>query len=320
MDAQTDSSWSFRELCPDDADFLSALHLAVMSRPKVAQSIAQPVEDLLESQSSGRLRLRPVVGAYEHDDLRVAVVGVESPGASNLMLVPLELVDGQAVLEGGLPALCRARELSNAYGVSLTQVIGPERASRWDFVLEEAGFVRLTDLVYMTRSVCNVTTTSHPRTLGNDQRWVRYSAESESLFCEAIGRSYMQSMDCPELTNVRTVPQSLSSHRAVGVFDPATWFVLVKGDEPHGVLLLNKVRREPVMEMVYMGVSQLARGSGVADLLMDQAIRTTAAYAKSLILAVDARNEPARRLYVRWGLVEIARRAAWIANLCAVGR
>ena len=114
--------------------------------------------------------------------------------------------------------------------------------------------------------------------------------------------------------------QSLSSHRAVGVFDPATWFVLADGDQPQGVLLLSKVRREPVMEIVYMGVSQLARGSGVADLLMDQALRITAAKATSLILAVDARNEPAKRLYARWGFVEIARRAAWIATMCSIGR
>ena len=277
------------------------------------------MQDLLESESAGELRLRPVVGAYQHNILRVAVVGVESPGASNLLLIPFEL-DGQFELEGGLLALRRARELSGNYGILLSQVIGPDRESKWDVILQEAGYIRLTDLVYMTRSACYESRNSSQRRLGRDQRWVTYSAEAEPLFCEAIGRTYVQSMDCPELTNVRTVQQSLSSHRAVGVFDPATWFVLADGDQPQGVMLLSKVRREPVMEIVYMGVSQLARGSGVADLLMDQALRTATANTTNLILAVDARNEPAKCLYARWGFVEIARRAAWIANLCCIRR
>jgi|CXWL01.1.fsa_nt_gi ribosomal protein S18 acetylase RimI-like enzyme len=319
MGALNQSSCSIRELFSQDVDFLAAVHLAVMARPKNSTSIAQPVKDLLESGSVGELRLRPVVGAYERNLLRIAVVGVESPGASNLMLVPFEL-DSQVELEGGLLALRHARELSGNYGISLSQVIGPDRQSKWDDILQEAGFIRLTNLVYMTRTVCNDTANVSRRLLEGDQRWVTYSVEAEPLFCEAIGRSYVQSMDCPELTSVRTVQQSLSSHRAVGVFDPATWFVLDDGHQPQGVLLLSKVCREPVMEIVYMGVSQPARGSGIADLLMDHALHITAEHATSLILAVDVRNEPAKRLYARWGFVEIARRAAWIANMCGIGR
>lgn len=249
----------------------------------------------------------------------MAVVGVESPGASNLFLIPFEL-DGQAQLQGGMLSLRSALELSTNRGIRLSQSIGPEHPSKWDAVLRESGFTRLTHLIYLTRKVANMPSKSGRFQLACGQRWLTYSAQTESLFCEAIAQSYVQSLDCPELTNVRTARESLSAHRAVGEFNPASWFVLVAGDQPQAVLLLSKVRRESVMEIVYMGVSQLARRSGVADLLMDQALRAAASHASNLILAVDVRNTPAIRLYTRWRFVEIARRVAWIASPYSIER
>lgn len=319
MGAFDRSSLTIREIGVGDADFLSALHLALSARPRPGHSIAKPVQDLLESASAGEMRLRPVVAAFERGRIRTAVVGVESPGASNLILIPYEL-DGEAELEGGLQALRHVEELSWEYGVRLSQTIGPERASKWDVVLRESGFTRLTHLIYLSRSVEGARANDTRVQPGPNRRWITYSAEFEPVFCEAIAQSYVQSMDCPELTSLRTPQASLSSHRAAGVFDPAMWFVLVEADRPMGVLLMSKVRREPVIEIVYMGVSQLARGRGVADLLMEKARRTACENAASLILAVDDRNEPAKRLYARWKFIEIARRAAWIASPHGIGR
>jgi hypothetical protein len=36
--------------------------------------------------------------------------------------------------------------------------------------------------------------------------------------------------------------------------------------------------------------------------------------ARSLALAVDQRNTPARKLYARWGFIEFAARDAWIVT------
>ncbi len=73
-------------------------------------------------------------------------------------------------------------------------------------------------------------------------------------------------------------------------------------------------------EVEYMGVSQVAHGRGVGNLLMQQARLVAGNEAATLILAVGARNEPAMRLYGRWGFSEIARRAALIASACSSGR
>lgn len=319
MSALDRSLWTIRELGPADADFLSALHLAHSTSPGPGQTLAASVQDLLEGVTAGMLLLRPVVAAFERGRIRTAVTGVESAGASNLLVIPYEL-DSEAELEGGLQALHVARELSWNYCVRLSQVIGPDRASKWDVVLRESGFTRLTHLIYMSRSmeIGNIRAAQdHPGPYG---RWIPYSSASDPVFCEAIAQSYVQSMDCPELTGLRSPQASLMSHRAAGVFDPAMWFVLVEADQPLGVLLLSKVRRESLIEIVYMGVSQLVRGRGVADLLMAKALRTASASGSGLILAVDERNAPAMRLYTRWNFVQIARRAAWIASPHGIGR
>lgn len=309
------SKWSIRALTPADDEFVPALHLAVTGTYSHGGRDAPEVRSLLASESPDGLRLRPVVAAFRDGALCNAVVGVESPGAANLLLLPFHL-DHPRDHDGRLMALRHARELAHEYGVLLSQVIGPQCTSNWDVVLVESGFTRLTELIYMTRMNGGMVGDVQLER-GRELNWVTYSSESELLFCEALGFSYEDSMDCPELSKVRTVRQSLDGHRAVGMFDPEKWFVLTEGERSLGVLLLSKVRGEAVMEFVYMGVSQLARGRGVGDLLMQHAVRLAACEATSLILAVDARNEPARGLYTRWGFAEIARRAAWVASACS---
>jgi GNAT superfamily N-acetyltransferase len=63
-----------------------------------------------------------------------------------------------------------------------------------------------------------------------------------------------------------------------------------------------------------MGVAQAARGTGVADALLQWAVETVARVGDvDMSLAVDADNTPARRLYERWDFVETGARDAWIA-------
>jgi GNAT superfamily N-acetyltransferase len=312
------TDWTVRELSHDDDDFIPALSLAITSCTGDSQSVAPTVRDLLQNESVGGLRLRPIIAAYAQNILHLAVVAVESPGASNLFVLPFDLASTLSH-EAGVLAVELALKRSQDYGVSLSQVVGPHGESNWDAILEQSGFTRLTNLIYMARSI-HIENARVLEPCGHNGRWVTYSAEAEPLFCEAIERSYVQSMDCPEIANMRTARQSLLSHRAVGNFDPAKWFVLSEGDRPQGVLLLNRVCNEPLIEIVYMGVSQVARGRGVGDALMRKALRVAEANSMRLILAVDARNEPAKRFYVRWRFAEIERRAAWIASACGIGR
>jgi ribosomal protein S18 acetylase RimI-like enzyme len=130
-----------------------------------------------------------------------------------------------------------------------------------------------------------------------------------------LERSYAQSLDCPELTGVRTTSDVLAGHRATGEFDPGLWSVAMRGEEPVGILLLAPIPNASIAELVYCGVAQPARRKGVAHALLLRALTLTRSVsATSLTLAVDHRNVPARRLYDRWQFVPFAARAAWIAT------
>ena len=319
MSAPDHSHWSIHQLSDDHYEFLSALHVAITGRPQRPPHVDQEIHDLLESAAAGHIQIRPVIGAYRGGRLGLAVAGVESLGSSNLILLPFEAASpGQ--LEGATLALRRALRVSCNHGVTLSQVIGPEGPSRWDVALREAGMQRLTHLTYLTLRVSNGEMNSTERPYGTAEEWLSFSPETEPFFCEALQQSYLQSLDCPELTEMRSATQMLLAHRAAGSFDPAIWFVVMSANRPHGVLLLSRARRDPAMEIVYMGAAQVARGSGVADALMMKAIEVARqSGVQTLILAVDVRNEQAMRFYQRWKFQEVARRAAWIAKLCAAG-
>ncbi len=175
-----------------------------------------------------------------------------------------------------------------------------------------SGFRYLTRLLYLRRTVGPAVSGLGP---AGDLRWVTYGADQDELFADAVERTYAQSLDCPELTGVRPMSDVLAAHRAAGVFVPTLWSVALRRDEPVAVLLLNRLPRQPALEIVYMGVAQVARGTGVANDVLRRAVDAAGGSgATSLALAVDQRNAPARRVYTRWGFAEFAARDAWIVT------
>jgi mycothiol synthase len=80
------------------------------------------------------------------------------------------------------------------------------------------------------------------------------------------------------------------------------------------VLLLSEVKNDRTWELVYLGVVPEARGRGWGRALARQALGAArAGGARELTVCVDARNEPAGRLYDEMGFVEYDRREVFLA-------
>jgi ribosomal protein S18 acetylase RimI-like enzyme len=132
--------------------------------------------------------------------------------------------------------------------------------------------------------------------------------------------SYQDSLDCPALNGRRNVEDILAGHKATGMFDPTTWLVLREGESPLGVLLLSESLRGDAVELVYLGLAAAARGRGLGEVLMRQALAITGRSRQPrLCLAVDSRNAPALKLYYRHGMQRIGSKVAMLRDL-RVGR
>ena len=149
-----------------------------------------------------------------------------------------------------------------------------------------------------------------------------YEAGAHALFHQAIAGSYEATLDCPALSEMRDVEDVIEGHKAVGIFDPQLWGVLLQkgfgGDRgrPWGCLLLAEIPARRGLELVYLGLTPEARGRGLGRILMQRVLalasRRNCAVAT---LAVDAANTPAMRLYRRCGYASVAQRVAMVRKL-----
>ena len=205
---------------------------------------------------------------------------------------------------------------AGAAGMRLLEALLPEGSDAAAQVLAGAGFTFLTRLLYMSRRARDAAPAVAP---ADDLTWLSYADGDDALFCAALEQAYEGSLDCPGLQGIRATADILAGHRATGRHDPHLWWVVQRGDDLAGVLLLTELPAG-ALEIVYIGVSSRWRGTGVADALLSRAMTLAEARGASHVtLAVDRSNSPARRMYQRWGFAQRQLRDAWITT-CAAER
>jgi GNAT superfamily N-acetyltransferase len=148
-----------------------------------------------------------------------------------------------------------------------------------------------------------------PEDRSEEIRWLTFDRIPEERFSDLILQTYDASRDCPRLTGLRTGREILAGHRYSGLFAPDAWTILRFRDRDAGVLIMNNTEEDPQqMELVYMGLVPWARGANLGDCLLARAFSLARQKGKKMIrLAVDCENDPAIRLYHRFGFQEISR-------------
>ncbi len=251
-------------------------------------------------------------GAFDTRRLVGAALAVESPGKTALVFFSSPESDSAARGSLLVSALRELVRTARRRSLRLLEALLVPNDSVRAGVLADVGFGYLTQLYYHRRPLSSKTSeTESPSGL----QWVAYEPRHEPLFRRAAELSYVQTQDCPELTDVRSSADILAGHRAAGGDPFSLWCVALRDGEPVGILLLAPISHVRMLEIVYLGVAQPARGTGVADALLGRALRIARERGDTgLALAVDGRNQPALRLYRRWNFVETMRRDAWIAT------
>jgi ribosomal protein S18 acetylase RimI-like enzyme len=200
-----------------------------------------------------------------------------------------------------------------ARGVTLAQVLlDPADAGARQLYLGR-GFRQMAELQYLQADVRR----GHPAPpLPPGFDWVTYSPAGHATFAATIVESYRDSLDCPGLNGVRDIEDVIAGHKSSGEFDPAWWFLLREAGRPVAVLLLSRTAHAGTSELVYLGLVPAARGRGLGDVVMRQALHAVASQGPgTLALAVDAGNAPAIRLYHRHGLRRVGSKLAMMRQL-----
>ncbi len=241
-----------------------------------------------------------------------AIVGVTLvtllPGRTASVMVPEPgtlSVEREAV-RGTLLAAMRELDARDLYYAQTLL----EPGSRWrPQLLREAGFERISRLEYMLRSAAAPVPEPPPLRV----QWRSYDADLHTAFGETILATYRDSRDMPELADVRPIDDVLATHRAAGAFDPRLWELAYVEGVPAGCLLLAGQFEGRVVEIVYVGVVPSMRGRGLGRRLLCRAIeQARQCGADHVLVAVDVRNGPARRLYGAGGFRALVSREVFV--------
>lgn len=136
-------------------------------------------------------------------------------------------------------------------------------------------------------------------------RFDSYRPSRHASFAAALARTYDGTLDCPELNGARTIDEILAGHRGQGKFDPDFWWLVHENATSIGVLMLVELPDALTWELAYLGIAPEFRGRKLGRAMMLHALDVLRVQpAARLTLAVDTRNEPARRLYQSLGFVE----------------
>jgi len=211
------------------------------------------------------------------------------------------------------PAWDRAR-------VSLAQAL-PDPQEYWAVdALVQAGFRPVGDLSYMRCGVEGLDL-SEPITWpqGVVVRAVQGAGPGEpdrARIIEALERTYIGTLDCPDLCGLRATSDVLDSHRSTGHFDPRYWWLVLWRGEPHGCVFFSHTPELASAELVYFGLSPELRGKGLGASLMRMGLSRVAHLPiEQVTCAVDLRNTPALKLYERLGFERCGRRTAMVRPL-----
>jgi mycothiol synthase len=283
----------------------AALRLQFQSLPELDRR--RRVAAALEVVRSSELDPAGIVVARSASGLSGVMVCQVTPGASGLVWPP-RVVEcaNQSQIEDEL--VRRVCSFLRSAGAKLAHALLTEIETTWADPLARNGFQHITRMKYLRHELQNV-----PLFSGR-LRYQPYDPREPALFQQTLLKTYEETLDCPELNAARTIDEVIAGHQAQGRHDAAGWWLALDGSGPVGVLLLADVPALGGWDLSYLGVTPTARRRGIGHELASKALwEAHRAGAPHLGVAVDTRNEPARRLYRRLGFMPFDERELFLA-------
>src|SRR5262245_61067779 len=212
--------------------------------------------------------------------------------------------------------ICRALVAQGAdrlarQGACLIQVL-LQPNDRNAAVMLGCGFRRITEIIQMERPTAGAMDIESK----SCSELITFSESLRGELYRVVEQTYASTLDCPELDGARPISDVLEGYQAAGEFREGLWSLARCAGEFVGCVLLCFFPESEVASLQYMGVVAASRRRGIGRQLTDHALRVAGSVgARTITLAVDVRNTPARRLYRDIGFQETWRRSVFIMRV-----
>lgn len=263
--------------------------------------------------------------ADEFGRYRAAVLAVPSLGRTAMLLSshPRTVADAR---ELGPVVAAAAEDCTDCCDIAQA-LVEPARTLDLE-AYSHGGLVHLATLEYLERHLpragvleaspvppgWSIEPVAEPSVLGGKDPSA-IAPERRRELVSVLEASYRDTRDCPGLAGLRRTTDVLDGHFGPGA-RPRFWTIARRNGVAEGVCLINTAADGSSAELVYLGLAPAARGHGIARALLSHGMQECSrARIGSLSLAVDARNDPARRLYESCGFRCTTTRAALIRPL-----
>lgn len=266
-----------------------------------------PLDAVLAEAMAGRFSLSGAVGAFRGDAL-VGIAGWQTlPGrTASLWLPRLAPHESESTADAVFAALVAGVD---ADGVRIAQLLLEAPSAGDQALLASHGFAFLTGLLYMACPQDAYPTAPTAASLTFEP----YCEANHARLKAIIEETYRGTLDCPQLNDVRDVDDVLSGYRTNGLFDPGRWLLATRDGRDVGCLLLADYPADGNIELVYMGVVPPARGDGLGVAIARHAGWVARSMGRRhVVVAVDAANAPAVRMYAKAGFLLVDRREVYL--------
>lgn len=233
------------------------------------------------------------------------------PGASG-MIWPPRVVEHRHRIELEDLLVRHAFGWLREQGAKIAQcLLAPEEMALAE-PLERNGMGHITSLLFLSADVAKV---ALPRCNSGQVSFVPYDSGDAGEFHATLARTYGATLDCPEVSGLRTIEEIVAGHNAQGKVPAGGWVIAKVVHQPVGVLLLVELSNSGQWDVAYLGVVPEARRKGIGKALMHYGLALARdASIEKISLSVDGRNKPAQELYVRTGFRVTDRREVYLAS------
>lgn len=248
------------------------------------------VAHALSLATRGAIDTKDVIVARQDNVVIGAVYGAVLPGSAAVVWPP-RAIDADAAIEDDLMRSVLAHVSSSNVVQVLLSSAEMDRAGS----LTRAGFQHVTKVWEMQG-----TSLAFPD-MPSRLEMLAYSNVDPGEFLRVLVRCHEDSLDCPELNDLRTPDELLAGYRDCAQ-ETARWWLARHDGASIGVLVLG------ADELAFLGVMQEHRRRGFGRELL----RFACNWAKPLSLIVDARNTPAIQLYSSAGFETVGSREVYL--------